>query len=471
MIKIDEFSGKTMAVLGLSRTGLAVAKALINGGASVVAWDDNEAARETAELAGIPIVDLSRRDLADLTALVLSPGIAHTFPTPHHVVSLAKACRVPIWGDVELLGRALNALPASSRPKVIGITGTNGKSTTTALVTHILRSAHLDAHSGGNIGRACLDLPPLRQGQFLVLELSSYQLELSCSLRCDVAALLNLSPDHLERHGGMENYQQAKAMIFANQNPTDLAVIGADDAPSNVILSDVGDGPQQVCAISTSQVLCSGVYVLGAKLMDGRGSQAREIADLAQAPGLRGQHNWQNAAAAFAITSHLGLSDQQIANGLYSFAGLQHRMEPLGKLGPILFVNDSKATNIEAAATALSSYSNIYWIAGGRAKAGGLEALRPYLPNVRKAYLIGEAAKQFDEELKGSCPAKRCGTLEKAFTAAAHDALQSSMPDPVVLLSPACASFDQFTDFEARGDAFRELVDTAVKQLATRPVS
>ncbi|PHR60548.1 MAG: UDP-N-acetylmuramoyl-L-alanine--D-glutamate ligase [Robiginitomaculum sp.] len=463
MIQIDEFSGRNIAILGLGRTGLAAAKSLIAGGAGVLAWDDGEAQRAEAEAAGISIVDLCRRDLSDLAALVLSPGIPpFDLPEPHHAVTLARACDVPIINDVELFGRAMNALPAEDRPKLVGITGTNGKSTTTALVTHILQSAHLNAICGGNIGRACLDLPALSRGQVIVLELSSYQLEIADHLRCDVALLLNLSPDHLDRHGDMAGYQQAKVRIFKNQQQGDMAIVGVDDTEGDAILADLEEGPQSLCAVSASRALSHGIYVLGGKLVDASGDAPVEIADLSQAPGLRGQHNWQNAAAAYAIARHLAVSPERIAEGLYSFKGLAHRMELLGQMGNILFVNDSKATNGAAAARAVSSYSNVYWIGGGLAKEDGLDAILPHAGNIRKAFLIGKAAPDFGTALKGHCPTQQCKTLERAFVAALKAAAVGGDPEAVILLSPACASFDQFDSFEARGEAFAILVEAAL---------
>jgi UDP-N-acetylmuramoylalanine--D-glutamate ligase len=461
LIVISEYAGKSVAVLGLGRTGLAAAKSLLTGGAKVLVWDDGEKGQLAAQEAGLELCDLARRDLSDLSALVLSPGIPHTFPKPNHIVSLAKACGLEIVSDIELFARALNRLDVRERPKVVGITGTNGKSTTTALVTHILNNAHMEAYSGGNIGRACLDLPAFRAGQVYVLELSSYQLELTRSLRCDVAGLLNLTPDHIDRHGNFENYAQAKARIFANQRKEDLAVIGVDDDASAAMLAEQRGHPHQTIGISARQCLSRGIFVLGGKLVDASDGLPKEIADLGQAPGLRGQHNGQNAALAYAITRHLGLSTAKITAGLYSFSGLAHRMEMLGQIANIRVVNDSKATNSEAAARALASFSNIYWIAGGIAKEDGLQAALPYLPNVRRAYLIGQDAPAFRQELKGQIPARLSKTLQQAFAHALHDANEDGISQPVILLSPACASFDQFPDFEARGEALRDLFSNA----------
>lgn len=461
MIQIDEFSGKSVAVLGLGRTGLSAVRSLLAGGANVFAWDDHLPARQHAKEEGFELCDLSRRDMSDLAALVLSPGIEHTFPKPNHIVKLARACGIPIIGDVELLARKIGRLNHDKRPKIVGITGTNGKSTTTALVAHILRSADICAHEGGNIGRACLDLPAPNSKQVYVLELSSYQLELTNSLHCDVACLLNLSPDHLIRHGGMENYISAKKRVFANQTNADLAVCGVDGAQTVAFVSELMLGSAKFCSISASTCLSRGVYVLGAKLMDARGTSLRQVTDLSDASGLQGRHNWQNAAAAYAITSHLGVSEQDIIKALHSFSGLAHRMEPLGELQNIQFVNDSKATNGQAAARALASFSNIYWIAGGQAKEDGLDPVFPFIDRVSKAYLIGQAANEFAATLSGRCDVETCKQLEQAFAAAFADAKKAINSDPVILLSPACASFDQFKSFEERGEVFRQLLQNA----------
>ncbi len=465
MIRIDEFTGRNVAILGLGRTGLATAQALVAGGANLFVWDDNEPMREHAQQAGLNLSDLSQRDMSDLAALIISPGIAHSLPKPHHVVKLARACEVPVFGDMELFAHQIASLKPDNRPKIIGITGTNGKSTTTALVTHILRSAGFDAHAGGNIGRAVLDLPALKAGRVYVLELSSYQLELTRALRCDVACLLNLSPDHLLRHGDMEGYMAAKVRIFDNQKTTDLAICGVDDEHTSAYLSELATRAAPLCPISASTCLSRGVFVLDAKLIDATGASHRQVTDLSQAIGLQGRHNWQNAAAAFAIARHFDVPEQEIAKAFETFTGLSHRMEPLGQLGNVRFINDSKATNGQAAARALSSFSDIYWIAGGQAKEDGLQPVLPFTDRIRKAYLIGEAQKPFASTLNGHCEVKLCEQLDKAFAAAFADAKQAADCDPVVLLSPACASFDQFASFEERGEAFRLLWQNAAGDL------
>lgn len=464
MIKLPAYADQAVAVLGLGRTGLAAAKALMQSGAKVCAWDDSEATRHKAEEAGIPLTDLSRRDLSDLTALVLSPGIPHTWPKPNHVVELAQACDVPIIGDMEVYAQAMNDLSEYERPFIIGITGTNGKSTTTALIAHILQSASRDTHAGGNIGRAVLDLPQPRTRSFHVLELSSYQLELCPSLHLDVAVFLNLTPDHIDRHGGFENYRTAKLNIFAHQTDRDLRVVGVDDDGGNSVRAEMQCDDVPLIPVSSCKGLSHGVFAAGSKLVQAENGRAKTVFDLAYAPGLQGKHNAQNAAAAFAACRHAGLSEKSIAKGLESFKGLAHRMEMLGEVGKVRFVNDSKATNGESAARALSSYDHIFWIVGGQAKEDGLQACKPWLERVERAYLIGEAAADFARYLKGKCSVKQTGTLEQAFVHAFADARRSEFSNPVLLLSPACASFDQFSDFEARGEVFRNLFTMAVQE-------
>lgn len=461
MIPVNEFSGKKVAVFGLGRTGIAAAISLRAGGAYVIGWDSCEEKQNTARVVVDEICDLSRRSMSDLAALILSPGIAHTFPAPNKIVTLAKACDVPVIGDMELLARVLTKIEPKTRPKLVGITGTNGKSTTTALLTHVLQSANLDAICGGNIGRAVLDLPSPRKGQIYVVELSSYQLELTSSLRCDIACLLNLSADHLDRHGGMPNYITAKKQIFSRQQPCDQIVIGIDDPQTISVMSELSFEDVPVCVISAETVLSRGVFVVGGKLIDAMDGHAQEIVDLGEAAGLRGRHNWQNAAAVYAMARKLGLSKEKIIDGLLSFNGLAHRMQSLGRLGKTLLVNDSKATNGEAAAKALAAFTDIFWIAGGLPKDDGLEPTLPLMGNVRKTYLIGAAAKSFSKQLKGLCEAVQCDDLRAAFQMAVADADKSDAECPVVLFSPACASFDQFTDFEERGDAFVELFENA----------
>ncbi len=346
-----------------------------------------------------------------------------------------------------------------SRPKVVGITGTNGKSTTTALIGHILKEAGRDVRVGGNIGTGVLDLAPLHSNAIYVLELSSYQLDLVKSLRCNVAVMLNLSPDHLDRHGGMDGYQAAKMRIFQNQTPQDVAVIGFDDLyTQSMAIGLSASGPQKVTQISSTYTLGKGVSAVEGRLYDNMGGKAEFIGKLEDCPALQGRHNFQNAAAAYAACRALGLDPSTIMAGLKTFPGLAHRMENVGAIEGVRFVNDSKATNAQAAEQALRSFKNIYWIAGGVPKAEGIAPLASCFPNVTKAYLIGQAEETFATTLHGKVEAQKCGTLERAIDAAFRDARASGDASPVVLLSPACASFDQFKDYEHRGDVFRDFV-------------
>jgi UDP-N-acetylmuramoylalanine--D-glutamate ligase len=458
VITVRGFSGKRVAVFGLARTGLAAARALIAGGAEVALWDEKAEAREAATALGLPLVDLQAADWAAFDALMLSPGVPLTHPRPHWTVERAKADGVEILGDVELFARTVNAASLSRRPKVAAITGTNGKSTTTALLGHIVRQAGKDAQVGGNIGLGVLGLEEMHAGAVYVLELSSYQLDLTSSLKADAAVLLNISPDHLDRHGGMEGYVAAKRRIFLNQTQGDTAVIGVDDEWCQHICTDiVAANRRTIRPISAGRAIGRGVYALSGVLYDATGERAVEAADLSRAKALQGRHNWQNAAAAYAAALAVGVSPADAARGLMSFPGLAHRMENLPSVGRVRFVNDSKATNADAARQAMSAIPRFYWIAGGVPKAGGIEPLADLFDRIEKAYLIGEAAPEFARTLDGRAPAVIASDLAAATAMAYRDAAASGQ-DAVVLLSPASASFDQFPDFEARGEAFRAAV-------------
>lgn len=466
MIPITEFKGRDVAVFGLARTGLAAARALSAGGARVHAWDDSDVTRANAEAAGVPVSDINSRDWRSFAALVLSPGVPLTFPEPHRVVTLADAVGVPIISDIELFARAVNALPAAQRPKLIGITGTNGKSTTSALIAHILKEAGKDVRLGGNIGNAILELPPLHAGAYYVIELSSYQLDITQSLRLDVAVWLNTTPDHLDRHGDMNAYVAAKKRIFLNQGAADWAVIGVDDHHCAAVCTELTRAAvQHVAPISSGQALGRGVSALDGKIIDAMSGRSEVVAELAQAPALAGKHNAQNAAAAYAATRVLGVDNRVIAQALTSFAGLPHRLERAGMIDGVRFINDSKATNANAAAQALAVYPRVYWIAGGVAKDGGVEELAPFFPRIAKAYLVGQSAGDFSDTLRGKVAVTIAGHLEAAVKLAFADARASGEPHPVVLLSPACASFDQFKSYEDRGDQFKKFV----AQLADAP--
>ncbi len=459
MIPVRGFEDKTVAVFGLGRTGLTAARALIAGGAKVALWDEKPASREAAAAEGFPVVDLEAADWTQFAALMLSPGVPLTHPKPHWTVDKAKAAGVEILGDVELFARTVNAAPIHKRPKIIAITGTNGKSTTTALIGHLCASAGRDTRIGGNIGQGVLGLEDMHGGAVYVLELSSYQLDLTSSLHPDAVVLLNISPDHLDRHGGMDGYIAAKRRIFLNQGKGDTAIIGVDDAWCQQICTEITAANRRtIWPISAGKAMGRGVYALQGVLYDATGERVVEVADLLRARSLPGRHNWQNAAAAYAAARAIGIPIHDAVDGLMSFPGLAHRMETVGKLGRVRFVNDSKATNADAARQAMSSYPKFYWIAGGVAKAGGIEDLKDLFPRIAKAYLIGEAAQPFSWTLAGKAEVSLSVTLEKAVQQAYADAAASG-EDAIVLLSPACASFDQFSDFEARGEAFRAAVN------------
>jgi UDP-N-acetylmuramoylalanine--D-glutamate ligase len=453
-IRIPDMSGRTVAVLGLARSGLSAARTLMASGAQVWAWDDSAAKRDEAKGAGVPLIDLQTCDWMKPVALVLSPGIPHKFPKPHPVAALATARRCPIIGDIELMARArLGA-------RFIGITGTNGKSTTTALIGHILKSAGVHAEVGGNLGTPALELAPLGKDGVYVLEMSSYQLELTPTLVFDIAVLINVTPDHLDRHGGMEGYVAAKARIFDHQRAPRAAVVGVDDGESRAIHAQLLAAREQtVIPISAEGRIKGGVYAVDGWLVDERSGRAEHVLELAQAANLPGRHNWQNAAAAFAACSAAGMASATIVSGLRSYPGLAHRQELIAAIGDVRYINDSKATNADATAKALACYQPIYWILGGKAKETGLEGLEPFYPRIAHAFLIGEATERFSAELAGRVASTKCGTLAAAVSAAHRMAQDERRRGAVVLLSPACASFDQFANFEERGEVFRKLVE------------
>ncbi len=462
MIPVRGFEEKTVAVFGLARTGLAAARALVAGGAKVALWDENPDRRATAEAEGFKLTDLTTADWSKFAALMLSPGVPLTHPQPHWMVEKAKAAGVEIVGDMELFARTVNAAPEHKRPKIVAITGTNGKSTTTALIGHVCAQAGRDVRIGGNIGVGVLDLPDMHGGAVYILEMSSYQLDLTSSLHADVTVILNITPDHLERHGSMEGYVAAKRRILANQGKGDTAVIGVDDMWGQQICTEITAANRRtIVPVSASKAMGRGVYVLQGVLYDATGERAVEVADLNRARSLPGRHNWQNAAAAYAAAKGLGIAADEAAEHLLTFPGLAHRMETVATLGRVRFVNDSKATNADAARQALSSYPKSFWILGGQAKAGGIESLEDLFPRVAKAYVIGEAAPAFAQTLKGKATVAESGTIDAAVAQAYADA-SAGGHDAIVLLSPAAASFDQYADFEARGEAFR----AAVQRLA-----
>jgi UDP-N-acetylmuramoylalanine--D-glutamate ligase len=458
MIPVKGFEGKRVAIFGLGRSGLSAARALKAGGAEPVLWDDKPSNLLPATKAGFTVENLKNADWSEFAALVLSPGVPLTHPEPHWTVPLAKAAGVPVMGDIELFARTLAVLPAHKRPRTVAITGTNGKSTTTALIGHILKAAGRDVHVGGNIGIGILDLPDMHAGSIYVIETSSYQLDLTMSFSPDVAVLMNITPDHLDRHGGMEGYIKAKKRIFMAQSSKQTAVIGADDDYTAALISDMRvNSPVKLISISSRRTLGQGVYALNGVLYDGTGVRARQVIDLKEVRTLTGRHNWQNAAAAYSACKALGLEMEEIVAGMRTFPGLAHRMQEIGRIGKVRFINDSKATNADAARQAMSSFDTFLWIAGGVAKAGGIDELRDLFGRVKHAYLIGEAAELFEVTIGKSAPCTQSRLLFTAVAQAYAEAEKSGREE-IVLFSPACASFDQFTDFEARGDAFRDAV-------------
>ncbi len=461
MIPVTTFAGQKVAVFGLGGSGLVSASALLAGAADVVGYDDDAESVAKASAAGIPTADLRGIDWSKLAALVLAPGVPLTHPAPHWSVQLAQKAAVPVIGDIELFCRERRRL-APEAP-FVAITGTNGKSTTTALIAHLAASAGMDAQLGGNIGTAILSLAPPQAGRVQplrvhVIECSSYQIDLAPSLDPSVGILINLSEDHLDRHGTMEHYAAVKERLVAGVPKEGTAIVGVDDDWCRTVADRLALSGKRVVPISVRRTLADGVYVEGQRIMRAVGGSAMPIAEIGGIGSLRGLHNAQNAACAAAAALALGLTTEAIQAGLRSFPGLAHRMEEVGRRGSVLFVNDSKATNADSAAQALACFNDIFWIAGGKPKTGGIESLREFFPRIRKAYLIGEAAQEFAVTLGTDVPHEITGTLDKALAAAARDAESSEEREPVVLLSPACASFDQYRNFEIRGDAFRALV-------------
>ena len=452
MFPARTFEGKRVAVFGLARSGTACAEALRLAGAQVFAWDDSDGAVTKARNAGLPVSDLSAIDFADLDALIVSPGIPLTHPKPHWTVARARAAGIEIIGDTEVFQREIGGTGA----RLVAITGTNGKSTTTALIGHLFQSAGRDPDVGGNIGTAVFLLRPPGPERIYVLELSSFQIELMPSLKPDAGILINITPDHLDRHGSMEHYVEVKAGMFANQSAGDVALIGIDEPWGDDIAQRIS-GPR-VVPVSIERELDHGLSAAGGVLIERQHGDEVAAIDLQHLPALKGRHNWQNAAMAYGAARALGLTVEEIGRGLMSFPGLAHRMQEIGKLDGVAFINDSKATNADAAAKALASFDNIYWIVGGIAKSGGITSLTAFFPKIARAYLIGQAADEFAETMGDKVSHVSCGTLDRAVAAAAHDAIEEGRANAVVLLSPACASFDHYANFEVRGEAFRKAV-------------
>jgi UDP-N-acetylmuramoylalanine--D-glutamate ligase len=454
MIPVFSFRNQNVAVFGLGESGKATALALVAGGALVSAFDDSAVSVDAASSAGIPVEDLRIADWQSFAALVLAPGVPLTHPKPAWPVVSARAAGIEIIGDIELFCRERTRNVPNA--PFIAITGTNGKSTTTALIAHILSATGREVELGGNIGKAILSLEPPRTGRYHVIECSSFQIDLTPSLNPTVGVLLNVTPDHLDRHGTLAAYARIKERLVAG---AETAVIAVDDEWTQAIADRLQRAGKRIVRVSTRRPLADGVYAEGSDIYVSSNGSAVKFMSLDGVGTLRGQHNAQNAAAAIAVCRASGLSDAEIATQVQNFPGLPHRLEEVGRRGRVSFINDSKATNADATAKALAVASRIYWIAGGRPKAGGITSLKPFFPRIEKAYLIGEAAKEFAATLGDDVPWQMCGTLQNAVNAAAADAADDNRPgDPTVLLSPACASYDQFQNFERRGDAFRLLV-------------
>ncbi|AGF74718.1 UDP-N-acetylmuramoyl-L-alanyl-D-glutamate synthetase [Bartonella australis AUST/NH1] len=460
MISVECYKGQKVALLGLGRSGLATAQALIAGGAEVVAWDDNLSCVEAAREKNIPTKNLYYEDWSEFIALVLAPGVPLTHPKPHWAVSRAQQAGVEIVGDVELFVRARNHFLqqhgfCDQDVPFIAITGTNGKSTTTTLLVHLLEQTGYDVQMGGNIGTPILTLKPFVEKRIYVIECSSFQIDLTPSLRPTVGLLLNLTPDHIDRHGSFAYYAQVKGRLVSKAFH---ALISINDAVCGALYQRLVNEGHQVEAISEGHVIENGFYAEGTKLFSVRHGRRYMLADLADMDSLRGSHNVQNALMALATLQVLKISDLDIEKHLASYVGLAHRMQRVCKIGSVLFINDSKATNAEASAFALSTFDDIFWIVGGQAKEGGINILKRFFSKIRKAYLIGASAEKFSHVIGSAFPFSVSLTLENAVREAAVDAAYDATKESVVLFSPACASYDQFRNYEERGEAFISFV-------------
>lgn len=465
MIALRNYQGKKLGVFGLGKAGGATVAVLVASGAEVYAWDDKEESRDSFRRehtsANIRMAEPSKWPWRDLHALVLSPGVPLTHPEPHYTVRLAKEAGVKVIGDIELFCEAQYGV------QKIAITGTNGKSTTTSLIGHILQSAGRKAEVGGNLGTPALSLQPLGSDGCYVLELSSYQLDLLHSAHFNIALLLNFTPDHIDRHGSMAGYVKAKSHIFDRQNRYDYAVVGIDDDYSRSIYTELKQTSKaQIIPVSTVSSLKQGVFVDNEGMLhdkiDPQNPSAIKVSDIIN---LTGRHNWQNMAFAYTACKLYGVALRDIEKGMHSFPGLRHRLQIVAAIHGVRFINDSKATNADATANALAPFSNIYWIVGGRPKEGGIRTLTKYFDSVNHAFLVGESEDDFAVTLEGHVPYTRCGNLAAAFEAASKMAFAERKQNVVVLFSPACASFDQWKNFEERGDAFCKMVENLLDKV------
>ncbi len=452
---VESLNGKPVAVFGLGLSGFSSARALLAGGAAVSAWDDNEEKRAAAEKEGIPLLNFMTTGLNGFSALVLAPGIPLHFPEPHPAVLRAREAGVEIIGDLEILHRSNHGV------KTIGITGTNGKSTTTALIAHLLRESGIDAIAAGNIGKPALDIDLPKKDGAIVLEISSYQMDLCPTFRPDFSVMLNVTPDHLDRHGSFESYAAAKERIFEGEG---VGICGVDDAASQAMYERaVKSAIRRMIPVSVKKEVTGGVYVKEGVLIDCLDEDAREIGAVSDMPSLPGTHNHENLCAAYAVCRQFGLIPQDILNHAKTYPGLPHRQKIVRVINGVAYINDSKATNAEASSKAIACYRNIYLIAGGRAKEGGLSGLEPLLDRINHVFLIGEAMEDFAAWLKhNGVEHTKSHSLDVAVLEA-HTKAQADRGQPggagTVLLSPACASWDQFRNFEHRGDVFTALVN------------
>ena len=451
MIDVTKHSGKNVGVLGLGATGISAAENLTRDGASVSAWDDSAERRRLATGRDITITNFVQKGLGHLDFLLVSPGIPLFHPKPHRIVLLAKQEGVRIVSDLELLQEAC---PTAN---YVGVTGTNGKSTVTALLGHLLRQSGKTIQVGGNLGNPVLDLEMLGTDGTYVLELSSYQLDLASNVFFDIAIWTNLSPDHLERHGSLGAYIRAKKKIFMGS--AGFAVVGVDDTESQNVFDElVSEGNRVVVPVSAERPIAGGISVVDGILYDAIDSSPEFVMNVTDLAHLPGSHNWHNIAIAYATTRLVGLSRSVFTERVDTYPGLPHRMEKVGLHNGVTYVNDSKATNMAAAAKALACYNKVYWIMGGRAKAIAIDEVLPMSSRISHVYTIGESGIEFEKNFGEKFRVKNSGTLAKAVVDATNDAMSDFDGGGVVLLSPACASFDQFKNFEARGAAFRQLV-------------
>ncbi len=465
MITLRNYQGKKVGIVGLAKSGIATVASLIASECDVYVWDDSEEKRQAFWHSSASVKthmnDPQTWPWNKFHALVLSPGVPLTHPEPHYTVKMARDAGVRVVGDIELF------CEAQHNTQKIAITGTNGKSTTTSLIAHILQSVGRKVAAGGNLGTPVLALPPLASDGCYVLELSSYQLDLVQAAHFNISLLLNMTPDHIDRHGSMERYVTAKSHIFDRQNRYDFALIGIDDDYSRSVYAELKQKSKaQLIAISRLNPLKQGVFVDKEGILHDKIDPANPAAiKLYDIINLTGRHNWQNAAFAYAACKAYGLTTRDIEKGLRSYPGLRHRLQIVATIHGVRFINDSKATNADATSHALTPFSHVYWIAGGKPKEGGIESLAPYFESINHAFLIGEAERAFAKTLEGRVPYTICGSLANAFDAAAKKAFVDRRQNAVVLLSPACASFDQWKNFEERGDAFCKMVEDLLDEV------